>query len=54
VALHSGAANKNIGDAFLLVWKLPGSRRETGPASMARSRSAGSGISRMSRTSSCE
>ncbi|KAL4852756.1 Ras guanine nucleotide exchange factor W [Chlorella vulgaris] len=52
VALHSGAANKNIGDAFLLVWKLPGSRRETGPASMARSRSAGSGISRMSRTSS--
>ena len=25
VALHGGAANKNIGDAFLLVWKLPGS-----------------------------
>eukprot|EP00887_Chlorella_sp_A99_P003219 scaffold9.g3219.t1 len=24
VALHGGAANKNIGDAFLLVWKLPG------------------------------
>lgn len=23
VALHGGAANKNIGDAFLLVWKLP-------------------------------
>jgi class 3 adenylate cyclase len=25
VSLHGGAANKNIGDAFLLVWKLPGS-----------------------------
>lgn len=23
VALHGGAANKNIGDAFLLVWKFP-------------------------------
>lgn len=23
VAMHGGAANKNIGDAFLLVWKLP-------------------------------
>lgn len=23
VAYHGGAANKNIGDAFLLVWKLP-------------------------------
>jgi class 3 adenylate cyclase len=23
VAHHGGAANKNIGDAFLLVWKLP-------------------------------
>lgn len=23
VAIHGGAANKNIGDAFLLVWKLP-------------------------------
>lgn len=23
VALHGGAPNKNIGDAFLLVWKLP-------------------------------
>ncbi len=23
VALHEGAANKNIGDAFLLVWKFP-------------------------------
>ena len=20
---HSGAANKNIGDAFLLVWRFP-------------------------------
>lgn len=27
VALHGGAANKNIGDAFLLVWKLSGGRR---------------------------
>ena len=26
VAYHGGAANKNIGDAFLLVWKLPTSR----------------------------
>ena len=23
VALHDGSPNKNIGDAFLLVWKLP-------------------------------
>lgn len=23
VHLHGGSANKNIGDAFLLVWKLP-------------------------------
>ena len=23
VSLHGGAPNKNIGDAFLLVWKLP-------------------------------
>lgn len=23
VALHGGAPNKNIGDAFLLVWKFP-------------------------------
>ena len=23
VALHGGSANKNIGDAFLLVWKFP-------------------------------
>ena len=23
VHLHGGAANKNIGDAFLLVWKFP-------------------------------
>ncbi len=23
VSTHGGAANKNIGDAFLLVWKLP-------------------------------
>jgi class 3 adenylate cyclase len=23
VSLHGGSANKNIGDAFLLVWKLP-------------------------------
>ena len=22
-ALHGGSANKNIGDAFLLVWKFP-------------------------------
>ena len=27
VALHGGAANKNIGDAFLLVWKLPPAAR---------------------------
>ena len=27
VAYHGGAANKNIGDAFLLVWKLPNSTR---------------------------
>ena len=27
VAYHGGAANKNIGDAFLLVWKLPSSSR---------------------------
>lgn len=27
VSLHGGAANKNIGDAFLVVWKLPGSSR---------------------------
>lgn len=23
VSLHGGAANKNMGDAFLLVWKFP-------------------------------
>lgn len=23
VAIHGGAPNKNIGDAFLLVWKFP-------------------------------
>ena len=23
MALHGGAPNKNIGDAFLLVWKFP-------------------------------
>ena len=23
VSLHGGSPNKNIGDAFLLVWKLP-------------------------------
>ena len=23
VAIHQGSANKNIGDAFLLVWKFP-------------------------------
>jgi hypothetical protein len=23
VALHDGSANKNIGNAFLLVWKFP-------------------------------
>lgn len=54
VSLHGGAANKNIGDAFLLVWKLPGSRREAGRSSLSRTRSQGSGISRMSRASSCE
>jgi class 3 adenylate cyclase len=46
VALHGGAANKNIGDAFLLVWKLPGS------PGMKRARSSvtvrGSGNSRAS------
>ena len=25
VSLHGGAPNKNVGDAFLLVWKLPDS-----------------------------
>ena len=38
VSLHGGAANKNIGDAFLLVWKLPGS------AGMTRERSARSSV----------
>lgn len=32
VARHDGAANKNIGDAFLLVWKFPP------PSKVARSR----------------
>ncbi len=34
VALHGGAANKNIGDAFLLVWKFPNPAK----AAAARSR----------------
>jgi class 3 adenylate cyclase len=38
VSLHGGAANKNIGDAFLLVWKLPGS------AGMTRDRSSRSSV----------
>jgi class 3 adenylate cyclase len=28
VSFHGGAANKNIGDAFLVVWKLPESREK--------------------------
>ena len=54
VALHGGAANKNIGDAFLLVWKLPSSRRDVSrrsslaTGSLARSRSQGSCLSRAS------
>ena len=40
VSLHGGAANKNIGDAFLLVWKLPlappGLRRRRGASSMTK------------------
>lgn len=27
----NGAANKNIGDAFLLVWKLPENKISLGP-----------------------
>ena len=47
VSLHSGAANKNIGDAFLLVWKLAGSRRDTSRrSSLVRTRSQSSCISR--------
>lgn len=38
VSLHGGAANKNIGDAFLLVWKLPGS------AGMTRDRNGRSSV----------
>jgi len=38
VSLHGGAANKNIGDAFLLVWKLPGS------AGMTQNRSSRSSV----------
>ena len=38
VSLHGGAANKNIGDAFLLVWKLPGS------AGMTQDRSSRSSV----------
>ena len=53
VSLHGGAANKNIGDAFLLVWKLAGSKRDrdrdaSRRSSLARSRSQGSGMSRAS------
>ena len=32
VALHGGSPNKNIGDAFLLVWKLPDGVDEAGMA----------------------
>ena len=53
VSLHGGAANKNIGDAFLLVWKLAGSKRDrdrdaSRRSSLACSRSQGSGMSRAS------
>lgn len=47
VALHGGAANKNIGDAFLLVWKLPGSPGVKRNRSSVISR-GGSGSSRAS------
>ena len=36
VSLHGGAANKNIGDAFLVVWKLPTSDKSS--KSFSRSR----------------
>eukprot|EP00890_Picochlorum_soloecismus_P002340 jgi/Picsp_1/3106/NSC_05947-R1_membrane-associated lipoprotein precurser len=36
VSLHGGAANKNIGDAFLVVWKLPTSDKSS--KSLSRSR----------------
>ena len=33
MARHGGSANKNIGDAFLLVWKFPD---EVQPADVSR------------------
>lgn len=36
VALHGGAANKNIGDAFLLVWKLGATGRRPAASSSSR------------------
>ena len=39
VSLHGGSANKNIGDAFLLVWKIPDQVRFPAAASLAPSRS---------------
>ena len=39
VSLHGGSANKNIGDAFLLVWKIPDQARFPGATLLAPSRS---------------
>ena len=41
VSLHGGSANKNIGDAFLLVWKFPDHARfPLAPVSSPGSRSS--------------
>jgi hypothetical protein len=41
VARHGGSANKNIGDAFLLVWKFP---EEVQPADVTRCIAAGAPV----------
>ena len=50
VSLHGGAANKNVGDAFLLVWKFPrapyhhhGPRHRAGSAASSAPSSPGKG-----------
>jgi hypothetical protein len=43
VILHGGAANKNIGDAFLLVWKMPKGLRLRDIAAMSNAGGAGGG-----------
>jgi class 3 adenylate cyclase len=43
VAVHGGAANKNIGDAFLLVWKVPRGIRSRDLAQLAQAAARDSG-----------